>query len=79
MTLRQARRRSHSRSLERPSFAIWTINPTKLQAYSATIGEFASVRCRDLLGQNVACNYANEKLSLALSTSVGPIIATASR
>lgn len=61
------------------SFAIWTISPTGPQAYSATIGEFTAVSCRDLLGKNVACNYANGKLSLALSTSVGPIIATASR
>jgi hypothetical protein len=62
---------------EGTTFAIWTTSPTKPQAYTATIGEFGSVTCKDLLGKNVPCGYANRKLSVTLSTSVGPVIATA--
>jgi hypothetical protein len=62
---------------EGTTFAIWTISAARPQAYSAMIGEFASVTCKDLLGRSVPCRYQEKKLSLILTTSAGPVIAIA--
>lgn len=59
------------------SLAIWTTSPGKPRPYTSTIGRFKLVACHDLLGKEVACSYANDKLSVTLSTQVGPIIVSA--
>ena len=58
-------------------FAIFTWDASGIKSYSASIGAFSSVTCEDVFGNNFSCTYAGGTLSAAISTSVGPLIATA--
>jgi hypothetical protein len=62
---------------EGTTFAIWTTDAATTKSYSAAVGSFSSVTCKDLLGKQVSCSFAGGKLSITLSASVGPILATA--
>lgn len=64
---------------EGTTFAIWTTKRTRPQAYSAPIGQFGSVSCKDLLGKQLDCNYSGKNLSITLSVAVGPVLVTALR
>lgn len=59
------------------SFAVWTSDTTGNKSYSKRIGTFAQVTCKDLIGNSVTCNYSGGTLSATISTTIGPIIATA--
>lgn len=59
------------------TFAIWTQNGSGSKSWSKQIGNFSSVSCKDLIGNTVSCPYSSGNLSLTLSTSTGPVIATA--
>lgn len=57
--------------------AIFTWDPSSTKSYSASIGTFSSVICADVFGNIVTCTYSGGTLSLNVSTSVGPVIVTA--
>lgn len=59
------------------NFAIWTTDASSSKSWSKAIGSFSSVTCKDLIGNTVTCPYSAGNLSATLSTSTGPIIATA--
>ena len=61
------------------TFAIWTTETASQKPYSATVGKFSSLTCKDLLGNTAPCRYTDGKLSASLSATIGPIIATALR
>jgi hypothetical protein len=57
--------------------AIFTWDASNTKSYSANIGTFSSVTCKDVLGNSVSCTYSGGNLSVSVSASVGPVIVTA--
>lgn len=58
-------------------FAVFTWDASGTKSYSATIGTFSSVTCKDVFGNSFACTYSGGVLSASISTTTGPLIATA--
>lgn len=58
-------------------FAVFTWDASGTKSYSATIGAFSSVTCKDVFGNSFACTYSGGVLSASISTTTGPLIATA--
>lgn len=57
--------------------AIFTWDASGTKAYSTNIGTFSSVSCKDVFGNSFACTYSGGVLSASISTTTGPLIATA--
>lgn len=58
------------------SLVLWTF-ASGTQAYSASIGNFSSITCKDVLGNTQSCTYSNGNLSMNLTANEGPVIVTA--
>lgn len=58
-------------------FAVFTWDASGTKSYSATIGTFSSVTCKDVFGNSFVCTYSGGVLSASISTTTGPLIATA--
>jgi len=58
-------------------FIAWTYDASGAKSYRRPIGSFSHVSCEDVLGKTYPCSYANGILSMTLSESSGPVVATA--
>lgn len=58
--------------------AIFTWDASSTKSYSASIGTFSSVTCKDVLGNAVSCTYSGGTLTIpSVSVAAGPVLATA--